>query len=964
MKELPARDQKYPLFSFPTFDSSGKEDPVDIQERRLICRLAQSPKISQEDISFLESLNWNFSRKFGNRKHIFSPWGALKSASKLSQLQQDLDYFRSRQDVVSFIVKTGSCRTQQNQENEAKTQLSICSPSVASEDEDDLEDGAEDSPIQNQADLEKELRQTIAASGENYLFPMIRQILEDLGWKFEIRVNASLASDIIFSPWGWKLYQSSSDQPLLHGREYFVDHNEVVTYVAKHQNNSCSDAALKKTFPRRSLAGSGAQLLSSEIILKSSGTNTSKEVIPLPTTSKKNAVTKPSTTKVITEPPTRRLSKSPEKLRPQPKEVKVTPSITAPGGEMIPNKNFKYTFEGEDLCPSLKRFGLEGQIKHALNTSVDNYCFSRIQLVLQELGWNFHYRYKGSTVNLAPWAETTSSIILRLGVDYFLNPRDICEYLTKHGHKPITGEPSRRRNSSSTAAVVVPPAVVVEEKKRGKGKKPKKEPKPSNVPRVGVDDVTLSQIQCLESEVDRRCSAEIVILLEKAVRSRPRLNLSEFEQVWGVLSSNGWVSESSSSSEDGKEVVTFARLSSEGVKTHSFESETDVLDFIEKQIVARGQNYVTLVDRADFFPLTSFEDEDDDDAGEQQPEPIEEEDEDEEDTEDINDVCDMNISSPLLDALSSYGMENDTPPPPTQELKRKSFSSSNETVGGGLLEELEAEIQTKRLRTEEVAEEAAGENVAEAEVPVVGEEEGEEGEEEEELNQLLLPAIECAKQNLIPSHVPTFPVGREEEFQQILLYLDRMTRSSFGSLRVSGLHGQGKTVTTHIAIQRFHESGVQFQVVWLSATMISSFQDIIKALPRNTPSSPVNHDQNILQQILHQSSSPILLVIDEIDLLQARIRDSLLSLANTKNSKLMLIGLENSAHSGSFNHSITFQAYNESSLSRILNSLTKQLFDEKSIQLVSKSFATKGSLPSLLLLPQLMNSLFPSLLSP
>jgi hypothetical protein len=55
---------------------------------------------------------------------------------------------------------------------------------------------------------------------------------------------------------GWELYQSSSDQPLLHGREYFVDHNEVVTYVAKHQNNSCSDAALKNTFPRRSLAGS------------------------------------------------------------------------------------------------------------------------------------------------------------------------------------------------------------------------------------------------------------------------------------------------------------------------------------------------------------------------------------------------------------------------------------------------------------------------------------------------------------------------------------------------------------------------------------------------------------------------------------------------------------------------------------------------------------------------------------
>jgi hypothetical protein len=217
-----------------------------------------------------------------------------------------------------------------------------------------------------------------------------------------------------------------------------------------------------------------------------------------------------------------------------------------------------------------------------------------------------------------------------------------------------------------------------------------------------------------------------------------------------------------------------------------------------------------------------------------------------------------------------------------------------------------------------------------------------------------LAAIETAKQNLVPSHIPTFPLGREQEYKEILQSLDHMTQSSSGSLRVSGLHGQGKTITTQIALERYRESHPDFKIVWISASTVSSLQDVIKALALGTPSNLSGHG---IQHLLHQSNNRILLVIDEIDILQPRIRDLLLSVANTMNSKLLLIGLENRVNSGAFQHSISFAAYDEASLSRILDSLTKNLFEEKSLNLLSKIFATRGSFFFLLLPRHLSPSL-------
>jgi hypothetical protein len=757
----------------------------------MICRLAQSPDLLQDDISFLEGLGWDFSNPLGRRNVVLSPWGVLKSPSKLADLQLDFDYFRNHREAVSFILKTGSCRTRVSHAHNSN--LSICSPSVNSKDEDVKE---------------------VKSTGKS-----------------------------------------------------------------------------KRTNPLgRPLADTRRHLNSLEL-------------------------------------------------------------------EIIPNKNFEYSFNGDDLCPFLSGVGLEGQLKFALNSSADSnsYCFSRIRSVLSALGWNFHFLHQGSSVNLAPWADLKNPFLFRVGVDYFFNSRDICEYLIKHGHKPIAEEPSRHRHSTS---------VVAAKKKIRKATRKESKSKPSQevktnhhlridpLPYVTVDDVTLSPMPSLEKEMDTRCSPEIKILLKRA-RSPPKLNLSEFEQVWDVLCDNSWSAEY-----EEEEGTTYHRLSNGGVKTHSFANKDEVLDFIRIQLLSRGQDYQKLVDRACFCPETSFSDEEDDDSAELPEEEISE------DECDLNDVSEMNISTSLLDDIKSYleQHDNDTPSSsssthspiaPTNGLKRKCLFSNendNETVGNGggatLLQELDAEIATKRVRWEQAADqrdkEVKGRNELHIEERKV---------EKAEFPHSLLVGIECAKLNLAPSYFPAFPLGREQEYRQILQHLDHMSQSNSGSLRVSGLHGQGKTITTHIAMERFQDSHHQHKIVWLSAPMISTFQDVINglavALGMGTISNRSGFGQTILLQQILQSNQGILLVIDEIDILQTRIRDLLLSMANTANSKLLFIGIENVVNPGTFQHCVSFPAYDDSSLSRILDSLTENLFDEKSLKLVSKIFATDGASSSL-----------------
>jgi hypothetical protein len=901
-KQIGTNESGFPLFPLPGFDAHGKEDPLDLTEKRFICKIVQASKFDALDLSLLETFGWDFSKR-KKLSIIFSPWGSKKfvTESKLEDLESNFDYFANANEVLAFLRLTGACRIQPIRVYETTTsQLSVCSPSVNSEEEIIIESSTEEDeavPLETVKILEKKLNDAIRSSGDNYLFPIISPILHKLGWKFHTRTCGPLESGIIFSPWGWELFLTQQkNNLLLHGRDYFVENNEVVTYVRKHQNRSCSDLSLKATYPRRALAGS-AKTHASEIILKTWDPKINPPIVESFPEKDLRAKPKapPSQPKQIeTMIPTKAIPSRPKQTE---KAIPDTPAEDL----YIPNPHFKYNFSGQDLAPHLAKIGLEGQLKHALNAAGDNYSFSLLSPILLELGWNFHFRHPKNrmTVNLAPWANSLDTDSWALGVDYFLEPRDICNYLMKHGHRRIEGAvmSSRKRPAIITPKPVPAPPKV---KKVKAAQKPKVK---SDARHVGVEDVTLSQVQVMEQQVDPHCSSEIRELLEKAVISRPRLNLNKFDGVWEVLSGHNWRMTSC------PEGTLYCRPSGEG--SNSFKGESDVLEFIKEQIIARGHNHTTLIDRATFTPLGSYPDEADMfDLPE-----LEEEDssDDEDDEEELNDIPSPGSDNALLDALLVFGNGTcETPVATSNVQKRKEHPDHGSE---GLQVDLDAEMEPKRPRIEEP------QTISPSQ---------------------LFDKIALAIQNLSPSHTPSTILGREQEYQQILETLHHMILTSSGSLRISGLHGQGKTMTTKFAIHSLTSSDLQ--LVWLSATEQSSLRDIVKLIPSNGPPSPntTSDPHLILKQILQSARTPILVVIDEIDILQPKIREYLVAISNAPGSNLLLIGLANNILPESFHSSITFEPYDETTLSVILNSLSDHLFEEKSLTLISKTYASKG----------------------
>lgn len=322
--------------------------------------------------------------------------------------------------------------------------------------------------------------------------------------------------------------------------------------------------------------------------------------------------------------------------------------------------------------------------------------------------------------------------------------------------------------------------------------------------------------------------------------------------------------------------------------------------------MARGHNHTTLVDRAQFYPLNSYPDENDMFDFPQEEEEEEEEDDDEIDQtqEELDDLPSRSGSDIDLEVLMEIVNQEST------SLKRKDHPE------GLFQESLDAETEPKRSRIEEP------DTITPSQ---------------------LFNKIALAIGNLSPSHTPSTLLGRDEEYREINRTIDEMVSASSGSLRISGLHGQGKTMTTKLALSNFSSSDVH--VVWLSATEQNSLRDIIKLIISSVSSSNASGDpHDILRQILKATRTPILVVVDEIDILPAKIREGLVSMANKPHSNLLLVGLANNIFSESFQSSITFEPYDEATLTLILNHLTYHLFEEKSVSLIAKTYASKGKL--------------------
>mmetsp|Transcript_9988 Transcript_9988/g.15076 ORF Transcript_9988/g.15076 Transcript_9988/m.15076 type:complete len:1823 (-) Transcript_9988:255-5723(-) len=734
-------------------------------------------------------------------------------------------------------------------------------------------------------------------------------LVEKLGWKKHVRVKFSEygVDYVILSPWG--VHKMQSGEKMVRMYDYFTDADEVVQYVCQYGVHKSERALIDSQ--RGKVRG------------------------------RERATTATDTQSVASASLASVTSRARARSKKQEEDSTSVTSTTAGVGKKRAAAATKAEQKQEepwvDPYPHLSDEGAEGEIKKIFIDPGDTSLFTQILPYLDPLGWQFHvqtvapYWPLRDLVTLPPWGVEMyhknggnyDQSMMMLCRDYFIENESIVDYLQRFGNKQCSDEEiimlssngrSRRSTSISNtssrgvrsaknsvpakssvdSSFPVPTGPVRQKKaKTTKSSSTNKIPRdaPSKTAEYEInssDFVTLSQVlNDLPNDpvppLDPSCSREVTDLVRAASHWRPRLNLTRFCEVWGVLTPFKW-----SYKYLGAHQV-FYRPGAEGISTKSigdfkegsdyFVGEEAVLAYIKGQFQARGLHFDTLVNRATYRPNDDFDDDNDYLAEEH----------DESDVMELTqDGCEDGLVSTKLPRQSLYNSDNhygfvenfdgesmvsdleyedDVPSMPfgstvcnqeeldasdededaeeqssivsSQKTPRQSPSvrgrKSFENEGSGTKPTTRSASKRKAVESPDNTVDISVKRTCSftrtdstnVSLPVK--------ESVPASPEVLGDVIARVRTKLQPSHFPSSVCGRDEEYRDmhttIAQYLEDKTG---GSIRVMGQSGQGKTlVTKHVlrALQKDAEVGEvpSFSMIWTNGkTHQDGFREFAK----------------------------------------------------------------------------------------------------------------------------------------
>ena len=664
-----------------------------------------------------------------------------------------------------------------------------------------------------------------------------------------------------------------------------------------------------------------------------------------------------------------------------------------------------------------------------------------------------------TTKNLRADVPVDTSL-LKLGRDYFLENRSVVAYLEKYGNRKVNDsefvveDEGGRRARRATSMPAPPPAAPAPPKTqafavpKGQAKKRSTTVSAPNAKtasstsgtasvdtarprqkkaRAGsvsslisaidvdteVDVVTLSQVisslaedekanPVVLPEVDRGCSREIKILVKLAT-TVPRLDLSKAQDVWGVLKEHTWISKYCSFI-IGVDIV-FLRPHVSLTKANwqeyqrgkdYFCSESEVQAFIKDQIIARGRDYQTLVDRAHFAPYRprspdeESDDEESDSTGDEElhfthklprrelrrsaDSPYEVFSGNFDDRNDVSDFENDDVPSYSVRGASAMCTPDDDDTewdevreedPDIAETNSRQLRNGSDDVGNK--RPLSALQRAAECRSDSSKKARTFNSLSSMKAPSTSE------EDPAQVVQTLGSVLSRVKTNLSPSHLPRTVIGRENEFKELHTDVsDLLAERRGGTILVAGQPGQGKTLTTRLVLETISndsKAGLcpNFHSSWIDgSTMQGGFRELCRVLSVDPCGGSEESARTTLRSHLLRSATPTskggsarrqasiraasanpmqIIVVDEIDLLPRNIMSFLKSMAASEEANVILIGLTNDSSGGSeVDKEILFEVYEESTMMNILTMLTEGLLDDKAASMIVKCSSLNGQL--------------------
>ena len=211
--------------------------------------------------------------------------------------------------------------------------------------------------------------------------------------------------------------------------------------------------------------------------------------------------------------------------------------------------------------------------------------------------------------------------------------------------------------------------------------------------------------------------------------------------------------------------------------------------------------------------------------------------------------------------------------------------------------------------------------------------------------------LQRVKGRLQASYTPPSVLHREAEYEQILsATMDSFRDRTGTTIRVAGQPGQGKTMTVKhlIAALKSDVSVEKFSSVFLRGSDFQGggYRYVERELGLEVSTCEENA-QIAVTKYFHVSkllnAEMILFVIDEIDMLPAKLSQQLLKMVKN-NSRVVLIGLANDPSVEEYDTEVIFEVYSEQQILGILNSLTENLIDPRGALMIAKTATAEGDI--------------------
>jgi Cdc6-like AAA superfamily ATPase len=199
------------------------------------------------------------------------------------------------------------------------------------------------------------------------------------------------------------------------------------------------------------------------------------------------------------------------------------------------------------------------------------------------------------------------------------------------------------------------------------------------------------------------------------------------------------------------------------------------------------------------------------------------------------------------------------------------------------------------------------------------------------------------------------PIGREDEYRALHSAITQFLQTGQGGVvHLSGCSGMGKTLTTTLALSAVSTSAAgspgmsEFRVVWLNGAGVSGLGELVRAIAveigLDVTIFSVNELRAAVEKMIRTPTQrrgacvPLLVVVvDEVDLLNADAAAWLLLSAVSSSSSLLLVGMGNTpnlvrkfigagAGTSSLVTEINFTPYSAAQLNDILENVTCDLF--------------------------------------